>query len=777
MKINDTWRSVFRIAKIELNVIFCSPVAWLVLIIFAFQAGLTYADLLNNLVHEQAMGEELSGITSKMFGQEGYMGGKMPNNFFTSITSYLFLYLPLITMGLFSREYRTGSIKLLFSSPVRTNAIVLGKFGAMLVYSGILTAIIVCYIIYSGCVIEHFDWPQAWTGLLGVFLLICTYSAIGLFMSSVTSYPVVAAVGTLALFAVLNYIGEVGQGIAFVRDITYWLALSGKVNDFIMGVIPSESVIYFIALIAFFLVITILKLEDMRTRRNRKITLMRYAGMIILLISTAYISSRPACKFYHDSTRVQANTLSNESLDVLTRLDGDLKITTYVNVLDYLFKYNLPIQINDDIRRFQKYSRFKPEIEMEYVYYWNEVDNRSLQEAYPNLSDRERAELVCKINNVNFNSVLSPDEIKERIDLSVEDYRTVRLVERGNGQKEFLREYNGHTIYPREPEITAAFKRMTDGALKIAFIKGHGDREITNKDNCGYWWATIAKISEDALINTGFDPVAIDLEQEDIPTGTGILVLADLQTPMTDSELQKVKGYIEEGGNLLIMAEYGTQQNMAFTESLLGVRFSDEVAVCPVKDQDPTIVWAQFTQEAAEIFPDFANAYNRKEEVVRKNVMHIDYTQVENFRVIPLYVSDSTNVWLEKETRDFHRDPVVFNPSAGERKGCYTFALTLDRQIGNKEQRIAVMSDPTLLTMESYSLVERMSANRFLKPTLMRWLSGDEYPILALKDLPTDKRIKLKNSSRNLNKALLAGVLPLSFLVIGLIIIRKRKRG
>lgn len=69
--------------------------------------------------------------------------------------------------------------------------------------------------------------------------MICAYAAIGLFMSTLTSYQVVAAVGTLAVLAALNYIENVGQDIPFVRDITYWLSISGRADTFFKGMICS----------------------------------------------------------------------------------------------------------------------------------------------------------------------------------------------------------------------------------------------------------------------------------------------------------------------------------------------------------------------------------------------------------------------------------------------------------------------------------------------------------------------------------------------------------
>lgn len=245
---------------------FYSPVAWLILVVFAFHTGLIYADLLNDFVHQQAMEKKLSGLTALVFGKSDFFGLMSDKTFFLAVTKYLYLYIPLITMGVLSKEYSSGSIRLLFSSPISNKSIVVGKYMAVMTFGLILWGIVFLYVLYSGIVIGQFDWGHAWVGLLGVFLLIGVYSAIGLFMSSITVYPVVAALGTLALLAVLNYIGNIGQGIDFFRDITYWLALNRKMKDFAIGLIPSESVIYFLALILFFLYMTLLRLTNMRTR-------------------------------------------------------------------------------------------------------------------------------------------------------------------------------------------------------------------------------------------------------------------------------------------------------------------------------------------------------------------------------------------------------------------------------------------------------------------------------------------------------------------------------
>ena len=52
-------KTIWKIAKAELNTLFCSPIAWLILIIFAFQAGLTFSDLISDQLRYLALNYRL----------------------------------------------------------------------------------------------------------------------------------------------------------------------------------------------------------------------------------------------------------------------------------------------------------------------------------------------------------------------------------------------------------------------------------------------------------------------------------------------------------------------------------------------------------------------------------------------------------------------------------------------------------------------------------------------------------------------------------------------
>ena len=82
-------RMIYKIAKTELQMLFYSPVAWLVLIIFTFQCGLIFTGTVTMIEKQQAMGYDPSYISSNLFSR-----------LFGEVYRYFFLYIPLLTMGL-----------------------------------------------------------------------------------------------------------------------------------------------------------------------------------------------------------------------------------------------------------------------------------------------------------------------------------------------------------------------------------------------------------------------------------------------------------------------------------------------------------------------------------------------------------------------------------------------------------------------------------------------------------------------------------------------------
>lgn len=748
-------KTILKITKNELSSLFYSPIAWLILIIFTFQSGMAYADGWAEILRRQALGYSLYDVTkSLLLGWQGAISGMQEN---------LYLYIPLLTMGLMSQEYNRGSIKLLYSSPVTNRQIIFGKYLSMIIYALILIAILSIYYIFTAFTIVNVATPFVLTALLGIFLMICAYAAIGLYMSTLTSYQVVAAVGTLALLAVLNYIGNVGQDIPFVRDITYWLSISGRANTFFKGLICSEDLIYFLITISLFVTLSILRLESERTKRNMLQNFLRYGAVITVTFLIGYFSSRPALLCYYDSTEMKENTLTQNSLEVMKKLDGPLTITTYVNMLDDRYYEAMPRYYNSDLKRFEQYVRFKPEIKFKYVYYYDEVRNPSLERRYPGLTNEERLAKICEAEDWDTQKILTPEEIRKIEDLSGEYNKLVQVIERGNGQKVFLRFFEDNMHYPSETEITAALKRMVLKSPLVAFLSGHGERSIKGAGDRDYYAFAQYKAYRNSLVNQGFESMVLSLEDIDtIPAEVDILVISDLRNSLSDKEQKMIESYIAQGGNLLIAGEPRRQAQMNPLLAPLGLAFMPGILVQESKDFPADLILSSPTKAAAGLTRTLARVDRYDYKITMPTAVGIKQIEDKGFTVTPLFTTDSTGSWNELETTNFVEDTARINPAIGEIEEQNTTMIYLTRQINGKEQRIIVMGDADCigngeLTRNRSGI---KSSNFSVVTESFRLLSNGEFPVETYRKRPTDNAVYLGEKSGLWLKILFMGMLP-----------------
>lgn len=770
MKLNKNIRQTLRVAKIELSSMFYSPVAWLVLVIFALLIGYDYANVFDDQLRGQSLGNSLWNVSSAIYNS--WMTGILK-----PILRNLYLYIPLITMGLMSREYQSGSIKLLYSSPVKNSSIIIGKYIAMMCYGAALMSIIGLNVFFSWLTVENFQLPMLLVGMLGIYLLILAYSAIGLFMSTLTAYQVVAAVGTLAVLAVLNFIGDVGQSIDFVRDITYWLSISGRATSFIDGLLPSADVLYFLIVIGLFLALSIFKLNTEKKIMSLHVKVLKYSMIVMSALLLGYLTSLPQAKLYYDGTYTKSNTLSPESQQVIKNLKGPLTITTYVNILAPDYFSGLPFNRNYDMARYEQYLRFKPEIKMKYVYYYHKAVNPDLDARYPDLNDEERARELCKISDLNFKMFKSPEEIEKIIDLSSEGYQFVRVVEQENGRKEVLRLFSDNERHPREREISATLKRFIAKAPMIAFSTGYGSRSINNYGGRGFYLFAKDLWFRHSLLNQGFDTREIDLDQEKVTDDISVLVISDLRDSLSGKAMANVKDFIDRGGNMVILGEYGRSENMNRLTASLGVHFSDGVLTCPNELGSPVVLRTSYTKEAVEKHPMFALMYEWGYGVSVPTGVALDYSRVKDFEVYPV-LQTSDDAWVEYETKDLVDGEFVCNAEAGEKKGVYTTLVNLRRKVGDKEQRIVISGDSDFITNEEFGLSRPgMEVNNFEIITgSFRWLSYDVFPINTDRIGAIDNQINLSGGWRGWIKLFFMILFPVFLAGTGISIIYRRQR-
>src|SRR5690242_12586183 len=156
-------RNIWTICRRELYSYFVSPIAWVLLTIFAFLSGVfTY------IISASFVRYSLEG---QMSGQSGPMNvnEQVIAPLFSNIAVVGLFLIPLISMRLFAEEKRQGTIELLITSPVHDLEIILGKWlASVIMYCALLAVLAADYSFLF--MYGNPDWKPVATGFLGIIL-------------------------------------------------------------------------------------------------------------------------------------------------------------------------------------------------------------------------------------------------------------------------------------------------------------------------------------------------------------------------------------------------------------------------------------------------------------------------------------------------------------------------------------------------------------------------------------------------------------------------------
>ncbi|WP_423735885.1 Gldg family protein [Chitinophaga caseinilytica] len=732
---------ITRIARQELSLLFHSPVAWLILIVFPIQIGVNFIYYLQMIGRAQRMGNHFNDVTSMVFAglQEGFYPG---------VKGTLYFYIPLLTMGLISREMHSGSIKLLLSSPIKVKDIVLGKYMAMMGYGALLLLIICAYAVAGSFFITNIDWSLLASGAIGLYLLICAYSAIGLFMSSLTTYQVVAAISTLAVLAGLNFVGGLFQGNDTVRHITYFMSIAGRTEKFIFGLISTQDIVYFCIVIGFFLAITGMRLQDQREARPAMARAARYLGLVCICFVTGYLSSLPALTGYLDMTATKNHTLGPQSRELIAKMEHPLKITTYVNILDQNYYLGAPEKKSEDERILTPYRRFMPDMQMEYVYYYDFSNNEGLYKNYPGESDAAIAKKVADIQDLDYKKVMKPEDVKKVVDLNSEENRLVRSLQYGDRQT-FLRFYNDLRIYPGEQEFTAALKRLVtpEEIPVVTFLRGSGERSITKAGDGAFRTFVNELTFRGALVNQGFNVDTVDLTKQDIAATTSVLVVADPKSAFEPVVQQKLDAYLASGRNLLVIAEPGSQEVLQPLLQQLDVHAGDSAVLEESRDYAPDFVLARFADSAGAIAPQLGGFQASGGIVSMAGTLPLRFGSATGFRTIPLLKAKNNEA----------------------------LAVAAERTVNGKVQRIIVTGDADFMSSGELGRRKPMVWNQPLVTEMFRWFTYGDFPVNTGAIRSTDA-IDTTDKGIITMRIIFFGLIPGSLLVFAAFLLLYRKR-
>jgi len=252
--------NVLAIAHREIKAYFGSPIAYIVMGVFAVLFGYFYYIL---LVFFDRNSMQMAGMGGP---QAVNINEQMIRPVFLNSSVILLFVLPLITMRTYAEEKRSGTIELLLTAPLTDFQIIMGKFlGAMALYAAMLGVTVVHMAVLFA--FGNPEWRPIVTGYLGMLLMGGCFIAVGLLISSLTKNQIVAGMVTFAVFLLLWVIN---WGSSFAGPTTQavlnYLSITGHLDDFTNGVLDTRHLVYYLSFIAFGLFLTARSVDTERWR-------------------------------------------------------------------------------------------------------------------------------------------------------------------------------------------------------------------------------------------------------------------------------------------------------------------------------------------------------------------------------------------------------------------------------------------------------------------------------------------------------------------------------
>ena len=236
----------------ELRGLFAMPSTWFVLAVLQFIFAWFFLARLDAFLEIQPQLAQLAnppGVTITVAAP-----------MFNTVALLLMMLVPMFTMRLIAEERRNQTLALLLSAPLSGYHIVLGKFFGLLVFLVVLMAgmPLMLYTLALGTTLDH---GLLLGNILGLLLLTASYVALGLYVSALTTQPVIAAIGALAVLVGL-WLADIG---ASAED-SPWHFISplNHFQNFNVGLLDSGDAAFFILFTAVFLLLTMRRIHNNR---------------------------------------------------------------------------------------------------------------------------------------------------------------------------------------------------------------------------------------------------------------------------------------------------------------------------------------------------------------------------------------------------------------------------------------------------------------------------------------------------------------------------------
>ena len=515
---------MIAIYKRELSALFHSMIGWIYLAVMMFFVGL-YFSIYN-------LGQGYPYVAAIL----------------SSILFVVILAVPILTMRIMTEDKRHHTDKLLYTAPVQTIGVILGKYFAMLTVFA-LPLLVVCILPVFLSLYGKVPFLETYVAILGFFVYGAACIAIGQFLSALSENQIVAAI----LSFLLLFLGYMMSGITgfmsadgnLLTKILNCYSFSERIQTFFDGVCDLPSYLYFITLAAVFLFFTYEVLQKKRfsvsTGRIKRGAFS--TGLIAVVIAAAVaanwaVTLLPEKVKQFDVTQEGLYQIGDQTKEVLKNLNED--ITIYVLSSE---------ERTDSIiaRTLEKYKEASDHIRIEY----------KPTDLYPEFGAKYGA------------------ESSESGSLIVEGSKRYKLIPNSNlyeTEIDYTTYSQNVTGFDGEGRITSAIAYVTGDDLPILYqVAGHDELQL----------------SGDLLKSVEKENVEIRdlnlMENAAVPEdASGLLILAPTKD-YSEDDAKKVKEYMDNGGKVLLvttLTQDGTP-NLTGIFSEYGLRLTKGLVVDP----------------------------------------------------------------------------------------------------------------------------------------------------------------------------------------------------
>jgi ABC-2 type transport system permease protein len=461
--------------------------------------------------------------------------------------AFLFLFsVPILTMRILAEERKQKTDQLILTAPIPVWKIVVGKYLAMATVF-ICAVVVVCFYPIIMSFFGTVNMAEAYVAVFGYTLYGLAGIAVGMFISSITESQVVAMVLSFVAMFITYMMSGITSMISSTGNIATKILncfdFGSRMEDFYNGVLSVTDTVYYFTVIGLGIFFTIQSIQKRRyTISTKKLKAGAYSSTMIVIVTVAavffnlMVSELPDSVKSIDMTSNKLYSITQDTEDFLAQLSED--ITIYVLASESNHDTNVEKTLN-------KYQEISSHIKVEYK-------DPSVYPAFASgYSDSSVSSGSLIVEGSKRSKVLDYNELYQ----TEFDYNTYQSTVTG---------------YDVEGQVTSALSYVTgDNNTKIYAITGHGEADVTENFTGSLTKANVEVESLNLI------------SEESIPEDAQAILIMSPQSDYSTEDAQKVKDYLNNGGNALVTVGWveGSMDNFKGILAEYGLNVGTEVVM------------------------------------------------------------------------------------------------------------------------------------------------------------------------------------------------------